>query len=297
MRTGRAPTAVGERARPARRRRPTARRRRARPTHGRSTNRSARRRLDAGRLPARPSGDRRRTAARAVRRGRTMAAFVLATSVIVGVRREPAAQRARRGRRRCSRTDERRPREDHEAGTIERRAGVRGASSRIPRRSPRPGRCRLRRPGDELARGRPPSRGAQRHRDRPADQAEAEERDPVREAGRGSRPSGRTQKPAPSSRRRCTSRRSPWRRSMPPGGPGIVGGFWRRSPVRRLSPRRSTREHAAAARAAPLLGEQAVERRRRVHDSTADAAGEVVGIGARPIVAAQPPSRASWSGS
>ena len=142
---------------------------------------------------------------------------------------------------------ERRPGQDDEPGALDRGRRVRrrlveepaphalGGSE--PRGRPR------HEPGFATA-GRPNGRG-----DRAADQPEPDERDPRGQACGGiaarHRPLG---VPGPLRRRQAVcprhggegpARRSATRRSMPPGGPGSCCGFFRRSPLRRFSPRRS----------------------------------------------------------
>ncbi len=77
-----------------------------------------------------------------------------------------------------------------------------------------------------------------------------------------------------SSRRRWAWRRSEPRRSTPLGGPGTSGGILPALVLPSVLDAALLPEHAAAARAARLLGEERLEGRSRVDDAAADSTGE-----------------------
>ena len=251
--------------------------RRARsPTAGRRTGRRRTPRSRACR--GRPSDGRRRTGARAASARATSAAFVLATSVMTASGAEGRATTARRGRRAARGTPSRgrrgrrgpRPRSrlgDVGCGAVEHAVGDgrRGTGARRAPRDERPAR---------------PTRATRGGRARPTPRSA---RSRGRRSARGRPQRGQSFQPALPRRGRSSGRRRGAMRAAvahpplrtPSGGPGSSGGFWRRIDLAPLVVAPLVVEVGAAARAAPLLGEERLERRDGVDLPAAGPAGEL----------------------
>ena len=178
--TGRAPSASDERRQPARARRPAPpARRREDPRPVRRTGRGGRRRTPTA--PRRPAGARRRTAgaAAAPRAASTISRFVLPTSVTTAfgahVSRQRPAAAARMSRDRGRQDDEVR---------LRRRSSGRGDATSMAWRTIAFSSTSLRSTPMTSADGQ---RLARRQRDRPADQAEADDRDVLEDRRRARR--------------------------------------------------------------------------------------------------------------
>ena len=219
--------------------------------------------------PGRPSGGRRRTAADARRRARR------APLRARHVRDRPRPRRATRthGPARASR----RSRQSERAARRGRRAPPRRwpsgpVAATWSRRRPRarragpppvglharpgPGRCGSARAARAID---PPISPKPRKRDAHAAHGRRRRPDQSTQPGRCRRRSAGRTATASAATRRSVERRSASARA----DPGSSGGFWRRFVRRRSVSRRSSSRIGAAARAAPLLGEQRLERRRR----------------------------------